>query len=136
MSEDNKAVAQRFYDEVINGRNLDVVDELLTDDFVEHEALPGGRTDREAPREFFGMLHQAVPDLQVEIHEIVAEGNRVVVRSTARGTHEGELMGVPGTGRTFEMAWADFMEVRDGKCSAHWGVADMSGLMQPAESPA
>ena len=132
MSEENKAMARRFYDEVINGRNLDALDELVADDFVEHEALPGMPTDREAPRQFFGMLHAAVPDLQVELADLIAEGDKVVARAVARGTHEGELMGMPGTGRRFEMAWIDIVTVRDGKATEHWGVTDVSALMEGA----
>ena len=136
MSDDNKALARRFYDEVVNGRNLDAIDELVADDFVEHEALPGMPTDKSAPRAFFGMLHAAVPDLQVEVEQIVAEGDLVAVRATARGTHQGELFGMPGTGQGFEMPWADFVQVRDGRAVAHWGVTDMSSLMAPERTPA
>jgi len=136
MSEENKALTRRFFDEVVNGRNLDAIDEMLADDFVEHEALPGMPTDKEAPKQFFGMLHAAVPDLRVEIEDMMAEGDQVAVRALARGTHQGELMGIPGTGRSFEMPWVDWVEIRDGKCTAHWGVTDLSGLMQESPAPA
>ncbi|MDX6698233.1 MAG: hypothetical protein QOE65_1630 [Solirubrobacteraceae bacterium] len=136
MSEDNKALGRRFFDEVINGRNLDAIDELLADDFVEHEEMPGMPTDKEGPREFFRMLHAAMPDMHAEIDEMVSEGDRLVIRSTATGTHEGDLMGMPGTGQRVQMLWADFVQIRDGKVVAHWAVADMSGLMAPAPAGA
>jgi steroid delta-isomerase-like uncharacterized protein len=130
MSEENKALARRFYAEVVNGRNLDAIDEMVADDFVEHEALPGMPTDKEAPRQFFGMFHAAVPDLQADIEDIIAEGDKVVVRAVARGTHQGELMGMPATGKPFEIEWVDIVKVRDGKAIAHWGVTDVAGMMQ------
>jgi steroid delta-isomerase-like uncharacterized protein len=130
MSEESKALARRFFDEVVNGRNLDAIDELVADDFVEHEVQPGMPTDKEAPRQFFGMLHAAVPDLRVEIEDLIAEGDKLAVRATARGTHQGELMGMPATGKPFEMNWIDIVQVRDGKAIAHWGVTDVAGMMQ------
>jgi steroid delta-isomerase-like uncharacterized protein len=130
MSEDNKALARRFYDEVVNGRNLDAIDEMVADDFVEYEALPGMPTDKEAPRQFFGMLHAAVPDLRADIEDIIAEDDKVVVRAVAKGTHQGELMGMPATGKPFEMQWVDIVQIRDGKAIAHWGVTDLAGMMQ------
>jgi steroid delta-isomerase-like uncharacterized protein len=130
MPEDTKALARRFFDEVVNGRNLDAIDELLADDFVEHDSPPGMPTDKEAPRQWFGMLHAAAPDLRGEIDDMVAEGDKVAIRSTARGTHQGELFGMPATGKPFEMKWIDIVQFRDGRCIAHWGIADMATFMQ------
>ena len=133
---DLKALTQRLYDEVINGRRLDLIDELMTDDFVEHEELPPGMPGgREAPRAMFTMMHGAFPDFRFDVKEILQDGNKVVVRARATGTHEGEFMGMPPTGKTFEMGLIDIMEFEDGKMAAHWGLMDMAALMRQLGGP-
>jgi predicted SnoaL-like aldol condensation-catalyzing enzyme len=76
--EDNKQAVRRFYQEVINGRNLDVLDELLTPDGVDHTF---GSQNPEQAKQFFGMIHQAFPDLHAEVHDVIAEGELVAARS-------------------------------------------------------
>jgi predicted ester cyclase len=93
--EDNKQAARRFYQEVINGRNLDAMDELLTSDGVDHTF---GSHSAEQAKQFFGMVHQAFPDLHAEVHDVIAEGELVAARVTYTGTHQGEFVGIPATG--------------------------------------
>ena len=133
---DLKASAQQLYDEVINGRRLDLIDELLSDDFVEHEELPPGMPGgKEAPRAMFTMMRGAFPDFRFDVKEILQDGNKVVVRARATGTHEGEFMGMAPTGNTFEMGLIDIMEFEDGKMAAHWGLMDMAALMRQLGGP-
>ena len=130
-AEENKALIRRFTEEVINGKNLAVIDELMTPDYVEHEELPAGAAGgREAVKQFFGMLFNAFPDLQATVEDIVAEGDRVASRGTWRGTHRGEFMGIPPTGKTATFAVFDIVRMRDGKATDHWGVTDTMSLMQ------
>ena len=77
--EDNKAAVRRFYQEVINGRNPDALDELLVPDGVDHTF---GSQSTEQAKRFFGMVYQAFPDLHAEVHDVIAEGDLVAVRST------------------------------------------------------
>jgi predicted ester cyclase len=94
--EDNKQAARRFYQEVINGRNLDAMDELLTPEGVDHTF---GSHSAEQAKQFFGMVHQAFPDLHAEVHDVIAEGELVAARVTYTGTHQGEFVGIPATGK-------------------------------------
>ena len=129
-SDTNKALLQRFYDEVINGRNLDLIDEMLTEDFVEFEEFPGIPPTREGVKQTFAMFYAAFPDIHFRVDDLLAEGNLVAARVTITGTHEGEFMGVPATGRSVEIVAMDFVSFRDGQATAHWGVGDMVLLLQ------
>ena len=129
--EDNKALTRRFYDEAINQGNLDLIDELVSEDFVEHEEFPGlPTTGPEAPKAALGMFLAAFPDLQITADELIAEGDKVVVRATMSGTHQGEFMGMPATNKTFAVKAIDIIEIRDGKATAHWGMTDQVAMME------
>lgn len=130
-AEENKALMRRFMEEVVNGKNLAVIDELVTADFVEHEELPAEAAGgREGVKQFFGALFNAFPDLHATVDDMVAEEDRVAVRGTWRGTHQGEFMGIPPTGKTATFAVFDIVRVRDGKVTDHWGLSDNMALMQ------
>lgn len=129
--ESNKALARRFYGEVISEGNLDLIDELVSPDFVEHEVFPGlPTTGPEAPKAFFRLFRAAFPDLQMTPDELIAEGNKVVARATVSGTHKGEFMGMPPTNKGFKVQAIDIIEIRDGKATAHWGQMDQTGMME------
>jgi steroid delta-isomerase-like uncharacterized protein len=124
-----KQANEHFYDEVFRRHNVDAIDELLTEDFVEHTPAPGQATDRQGAKDFIGQVLQAFPDLDIEIENEVAEGDTVsaVVRMT--GTHRADFAGIPATGRNVSVYAMDVSRVRDGRFSEHWGLADMGGLM-------
>ena len=128
---DNKAVMQRFIDEVINRKNLGLVDELLSEDFVEHEELPGLAPGREGVKEFFAMFQAAVPDLRFDVQHLLGDGDLVVAHSTATGTHSGaDFMDVPPSGKSVEFTVIDLVRFSDGVGVEHWGVADMATMLQ------
>jgi len=127
---DLKALAGRIYDEVFNGGDLDLIDDLLHDDFVEHEALPGLPNGKDAPKAFMTMARNAFPDFRMTVHDVLQDGNKVMVRARASGTHQGEFMGIPATGNEFDVAVMDIMEYDGDKVIAHWGVMDTAGMMQ------
>ena len=129
--DENKALTQRFFDEVLSQGNLEVIDELLAEDFVEHQAFPGmPTTGPEAAKATMGVFLAAFPDLSATIEDIVAEGDLVVTRATMRGTHTGEFMGMPATGKSFEIQGIDIVRIRDGKGIEHWGLTDDMAMMQ------
>jgi steroid delta-isomerase-like uncharacterized protein len=130
MSDDSKAMMQRFYDEVVNAGNLNLIDELLADDFVEHEEFPGIPPTREGVKQFFALLKTAFPDGTMTAEDLIAEGDRVAARAKFRGTHQGEFMGVPATGRPVDVQLVDIVQFRDGRGTAHWGVFDAMTMMQ------
>jgi steroid delta-isomerase-like uncharacterized protein len=100
MSEENKALVRRYFEEIWDKGNLDLIDELFTTDFVRHgpTATEGEVRGQEGFESLVSMYRSALPDLRVSIEDLIAEGDRVVTRWTARGTHQGELMGNAPTG--------------------------------------
>lgn len=127
--EQNKAIVRRIVDEAQSGHDLGVVDELLAADFVDHSVPPGLPHDREGVKMQFAMFYRAFPDLHVVVHDQVAEGDQVVTRKTFHGTHQGDLMGIPPTGRPVAFDVIDILRVRDGKITDHWNVVDQLGLL-------
>jgi steroid delta-isomerase-like uncharacterized protein len=129
-TEHNKAIVRQLVTELQNEHNLAAVDALLATDFVDHSVPPGLPPDREGVKMQFAMFFSAFPDLHVVIHNQVAEGDLVVTRKTFHGTHQGDLMGIPPTGRSVAFDVIDFLRVRDGKITGHWNVVDQLGLMR------
>jgi steroid delta-isomerase-like uncharacterized protein len=123
-AEDNKALARRGFEETMNQRNLAVLDELHVPDFVFHAA---SRTiqGREPFKQFISMFLTAFPDLHVTIEDMIGEGDRVVVRFTYRGTHKGDLMGIPPTGKQVAVTGISIMRVANGKFLEEWINTDL-----------
>jgi steroid delta-isomerase-like uncharacterized protein len=129
-AEENKAQFRRVYEELFNGGNLDVAEEVVAPDFLNHEAPPGMDRGPKGTRGLANMLRTAFPDLHFEIEELIAEGDTVAGRLTMSGTHKGPLMGMPPTGRSMRQAHMHFVRFRDGKAIEHWGVRDDLSMMQ------
>ena len=129
-----------IYD-LLNAGDIDGFGALLADGFVEHEETPGVAPTKEGVLEFFRMYRAAFPDLRMDPEDVVASGEKVVARVRATGTHEGEFMGMPATGKSVDVQLIDIMRFdEDGLVSEHWGVVDMLAMMQqlgvvPAGSP-
>jgi steroid delta-isomerase-like uncharacterized protein len=131
--EDDKQAVRRFYQEVINARNLDAIDELLAADGLDHTS---GSQSAEQSRQFVSMLFQAFPDLRVEVHDVVAEGELVAARVTYTGTHQGEFVGIPATGRQTTVNGVDSFRMQEGRQAERWGGPDMfSFLVQAGVMP-
>ena len=108
-----------------------MIDELLIPDFVEHEELPPGiPPGREAPKVLFTMLRSAFPDIKATIEHLIAEGDKVVLHMTWTGTHEGEFMDIPPTGKSISINVIDILGLAEGKFVEHWGVMDSMAMMQ------
>jgi len=129
MSDDPKALVKHFYAEVSAG-NLDVIDDVLTEDFIEHEDFPGIEPNRAGVKQFFSLFRSSFPDLRLDPHEMVAEDDLISIRCTMSGTHEGEFMGLPPTHKRFEVEGIDMVRFRDGAFSEHCGVFDTLAMMQ------
>ena len=128
-AEENKRVVRRFYDEVLNGKKVAVLDEIAIVDYEEHDMLPGQGTGLSGLRERVTILDQAL-DPRFTIEDIIAESDRVVVRWTNSGTHVGEFFGAPATGKTFTIAGIDIYRLEDGKMAEHWHVVDQLSMLQ------
>jgi steroid delta-isomerase-like uncharacterized protein len=127
---DYKQMAQRWFSEVVSDGKIEVIDELCAPDFVDHDPLPGTSADLAGLKEGIVQLRAAFPDLQATADEIIAEGDRLAVRSTMRGTHEGDFMGVAGSGKKVEVSNYDFVRFEDDLAAEHWGVIDSAALME------
>jgi steroid delta-isomerase-like uncharacterized protein len=129
-SEAAKAIVRRNTEEVQGGGNFEVFEELFANDFLDHTPQPGRTPDKEGARELYRTLRAAFPDFRAVIHWQLADGDRVTTYKTYHGTHEGTFLGVARTGRKIQFETVDVMQVRDGKITAHWGVANLFSLMQ------
>ncbi len=130
MSEENKALARRWADIFAQG-NLDLVEEIYAPNFVGHDpAIPEDTRGVEGAREFYGMYLGAFPDAEVTIEDQLAEGDMVATRWTGRGTHQGELMGVPPSGNRVEVPGITISRIEGGKVVEEWNNYDALGMMQ------
>ena len=130
-TEENKALISRFVEELFNQGNISLANELLAPDFVEREQIPPGVPDgREGVKSLTSMLRSAFPDFKATIEDMVAEGDKVVVRMIWSGTHKGEFMGIPASGKSVSIGVIDIIRVNKGKLVEHWGQMDSMGMMQ------
>ena len=132
MSDQNKGLARRAIEEVYSGNNLDAAEEIYSPDFVDHDpATPEEmRRGPEGVRKQAAMYGGAFSDLQMTVEAQLAEGDLVTTRWSARGTHDGELMGVPGSGNSVSISGITVGRVADGKIVEEWTNWDGLGLMQ------
>jgi steroid delta-isomerase-like uncharacterized protein len=123
---------RRFYEDVLAKGELGLIDELAAEDLVDHEeGLPGQPSGREGVKFFIGAMREAFPDIQATtIEPTLADGDLQAARVVLKGTHKGELMGVPPTDKPVEFESLDIIRVEDGKVAEHWGVTDVAALMQ------
>jgi steroid delta-isomerase-like uncharacterized protein len=127
---DHPATARRMYD-LINAGDIDAFGDLLADDFVEHEELPGLAPSKDGVKTFFRMQLAAFPDLRMDVRDIVADGDKVVARVRYTGTQQGEFQGMPATGKSVDVQLVDIFRFSpDGRVSEHWGVLDLLTMMQ------
>jgi steroid delta-isomerase-like uncharacterized protein len=127
---DYKQLAQRWFSEVMNEGNEDVIDELCAENFVDHDPLPGTGPDRQGLHDFVKLIRSAFPDLETTVDEMIVEGDRIAVRSTFRGTHEGDFMGIAATGKKVEVSNYDFVRFENDQAAEHWGTIDSAALME------
>lgn len=131
MSEENKAIARRFYEEFANKANLAVAEELVAANFVDRNPpSPELEPGIEGLKQVFNLYRSAFPDMTLTVEDQIAEGDKVVTSLTFQGTHEGELMGIPPTGKTVKMGVIDILRLEGGQFVERWGEADTMGMMQ------
>jgi steroid delta-isomerase-like uncharacterized protein len=129
MSEANKAHIRRVIEEVYNRGDLAVVDEVAASDLVIHASSQDIR-GREEAKQYVTALRAGFPDLRFTIEDQVAEGDQVVTRWSACGTHEGTFEGIPATGRQVRLVGADIDRIVGGKVIECWVHMDELGLMR------
>jgi len=138
VSEANKVLVRRHFEEIFNRKNLEVCDEMMAEDYVEHaaapfsESAPGRVNGPEAMRQTADWLLAQFPDLHMTIEAMVAEGDTVAVRVVSEGTNLGLLNGVvPPTGKRFKASQSHWYRVEDGKLAEHWATReDLPAMLQ------
>lgn len=140
-TEENKALVRRFYEEIDRG-NLDAMDELVAEDYLDHNPppFPGLPSGREGLKRAFKMFWEATPGYH-HIEEQVAEGDKVVTRLTSYGKHEGDLPGAPRTGNDLKITSITIHRIANGRLVEKWGEKDVLalliqlGVMRPPGQP-
>jgi predicted ester cyclase len=130
MPGQNSVVVRRFVEEFQSKHDEAVAQELLAEDFVDGSPPAGLSPDRDGALTLHAALFVAFPDVRVEIHDQIEEGDKVVTRKTLKGTHNGEFMGIAATGCPVAWNVIDILRVRDGKIVEHWNVVDTLALIQ------
>lgn len=129
MSE-NKAKFQLLYDEILNKGNLDAFEELCAPNFVKHAIPPSPDYGIEGSKQSILMLRKAFPDIKYTVEDMIEDGDKLVARWSAQGTHKGEFMGIPPTGKQVAFTGIEIIRVKDGKAVEEWEELDRAGLMQ------
>lgn len=129
-AEDNVAKVLQLYTEAVNQGHLELFDEVLAKDFVEHEELPGIPPTREGVKEWFTLMRAAFPDLKFDVDFTMVDGEKVATYFTMSGTQATEFMGIPSQGRAFHVKSVDILRFENGKAVEHWGVTDTGAIMQ------
>jgi steroid delta-isomerase-like uncharacterized protein len=131
MTDDAKRIPRQMIEEVYNKGRVDVIDELVAPGYVGHDpALPQAIAGPEGEKEIVAGYRAAFPDLVITIDDQVAEGDRVVTRWTARGTHTGDLWGIAGTGKEVTVTGTSIDRIQNDRLVETWSNWDALGLMQ------
>jgi steroid delta-isomerase-like uncharacterized protein len=127
---DNKTVARRVLEDIFPANDTDALREVISDQFVNHEAPSGTPPGLGAITMFMHLLNDAFSDQRWEIHDVIAEDDKVVIRCTHSGVHTGEYFGMPATGRRFAYNQMHVIRIADGKGVEHWAVRDDAALLR------
>lgn len=126
---ENKSLANRFVEEVLNKGNLSVIDQYATLNYIDHRVILGLPAGREGMRAFISGLRGAFPDLHYTIDDTIAEGDKVVQRSIARGTMKGDFMGMAASDKTAIWEEIHITRFAEGRAVEHWAVVDQLGML-------
>jgi steroid delta-isomerase-like uncharacterized protein len=130
MSERNKELVRRVIDQAVNGGNLMAADELIASDYVYHEATAGEKRGREGFRHLVITYRTAFPNVRLTVNQQIAEGDWVVTRWTATGTHRGKLFGTPPTNKLVTVEGIVISRIADGKIAEEFECYDALGMMR------
>jgi steroid delta-isomerase-like uncharacterized protein len=127
--EENKAVVQRYVDEIQNEHNLDAIESIFSSDFIDHMDSFGGLFQGlDGLKRGYAALLNAFPDLHVTVEDMIAEDDKVVIYKTATGTHCEEYQGIPATGKKIEFTNIYIFRIKDKKIAEYWGLYDEYGV--------
>jgi steroid delta-isomerase-like uncharacterized protein len=128
--EENKAIARRHFEEVWSKGNITLVDEHIATNFVLHDPSSREVQGTEGYKQYVTIYRTAFPDIHFIVEDQIAEGNKVATRWTATGTHQGELMGIPPTGKLCTVTGISIGRIAGGKIQESWSYWDAMGMLQ------
>jgi predicted ester cyclase len=126
----NKALIERMHADLLGTRNPDLVGRYFAPGFKSHNMPPGLPPGVDGVQEFFVAFADALPDIEVKVNAILAEGDMVAVATTTSGTHSGRLLGLAPTGQRLEIDGTDIVRLADGLIVEHWGLTNTVGVLQ------
>lgn len=126
----NKELVRRFYQEVYVNWNMALADDVISPQFISHDWPEGGPTGPKAFRDYYSAIRSAVADARYEVDDLIAEGDRVVVRWRLLGTHKGAFRGIAPTGRPITLKGIAIYRVERGKLVERWVVSDLYGVLK------
>ena len=131
MSNENKELTRRIFNEVWNQKKLGLIDELVSPDYVHHDSGTATvQTGIDGYKQFVRLFLNAFPDIRFTIQDEISEGDEVVIRWTVTGTHRGDLPDLPATGKTISLSGISIARFKDGKGVESWNNWDGLGMMQ------
>ena len=130
MPEENKAVIRRYIEEVFNQGNLSVVEEFVTDGYIDHDPVNPGARGPDGVRSIAKKYRDAFPDMHMKIDDLLAVDDKVIARWTSTGTHEGELDGMPPTGKHVTITGMSISRFEGGRIAEAWPIFDALGLLR------
>jgi steroid delta-isomerase-like uncharacterized protein len=125
-----ETLSRRIFEEVWNRRNPAVIDELMAPNYVHHDVLSPDATGLDGYKQFANQYLSAFPDLRMTIHDEIVAGDTIVTRWTATGTHDGDLPGLPRTGKSVSVTGITIARLRNGKFVESWNNWDALGMMR------
>lgn len=129
-TQSNKSIMQRLWNEIFNQGNTKVADEIVGVNYLNHNPAPGEQPGRVGLVGFVAYLRAGFPDVHFDVEELLADGDKVTTRWRCRGTHRGEFMGIPATGRAVNVSGMAIHRIADGQLVEGWNNWDALGLLQ------
>jgi predicted ester cyclase len=130
MSDANRDLVNLMIEEIQNRKNMELIDKIFSEDFLNHTALHGIANDRSGMRQLFSMTHVAFPDGVLVVEDQVSGESKVWTRKSFSGTHTGPLRGMAATGNKVTYEVLDILKIRDGKIAEHWGLVDQLSILR------
>lgn len=126
----NKQLYEQYVKEFLQGGDMSAADRYIAANVLTHDGMPGQAPGLEGVKQTFQVLRTAFPDMKVQLKDIIAEGDKVVGRFVVSGTHSGDFMGMPASGRAFTYDEIVIVRFENGKIAEHWAEMDSMGMMQ------
>ena len=132
MSKANETMIRRIPEEITSKGKFELIDEIFHPDFVDHTYIPafGLTPGREGIRQFIEMLRTGFPDIDIKVQDTFSDGDKVAIRNLAKGTHTGEFMGIPPTGKQATWTEIHIVRIQDNQVAEHWANVDQLGIMK------